>query len=68
MRELHVDAARIIDIESGTQTNLEQRLIQNAIRHTVVFFVDEQRGLMRGDGIDQALDERRVQVRAVRKA
>lgn len=62
MRELHVDAARIIDIESGTQTNLEQRLIQNAIRHTVVFFVGEQRGLMRGDGIDQALDERRVQV------
>lgn len=62
MSELHVDAARIIDIESGTQTNLEQRLIQNAIRHTVVFFVGEQRGLMRGDGIDQALDERRVQV------
>lgn len=62
MSELNVDAARIIDIESGTQTNLEQRLIQNAIRHTVVFFVGEQRGLMRGDGIDQALDERRVQV------
>lgn len=62
MSELHVDAARIIDIERGTQTNLEQRLIQNAIRHTVVFFVGEQRGLMRGDGIDQALDERRVQV------
>ena len=62
MSELNVDAARIIDIESGTQTNLEQRLIQNAIRHTVVFFVGEQRGLMRGDGVDQTLDKRWVQV------
>lgn len=62
MGKLNVDAARVIDIEGGTQTNLQQRLIQNAIRHTIVFFVGEQRGLVRGDGIDQALDERRVQV------
>lgn len=62
MGELNVDAARIVDIESGTQTNLKQRLIQNSIRHTIVFFVGEQRRLMRGDGVDQTLDERRVQV------
>ena len=68
MSELNVDAARIIDIERGAQTNLEQRLIKNTIRHTVVFFIGEQRRLMRGDGVDQALDERRVQVRSVRKA
>lgn len=62
MGELNVDAARIVDIESGTQTNLKQRLIQNSIRHTIVFFVGEQRGLMRGDGVDQTLDKRRVQL------
>lgn len=62
MGELNVDAARIVDIESGTQTNLKQRLIQKSIRHTIVFFVGEQRRLMRGDGVDQTLDERRVQV------
>ena len=62
MGEFNVDAARIVDIESGTQANLQQRLIQNAIRYAIVFFVGEQRGLMRGDSVDQTLDERRVQV------
>ena len=41
----------------------KQRLIQDAIRHTIVFFfVGEQRGFMRGDSVDQTFDERWVQV------
>ena len=68
MGEFNVDTARVVDIESGAQTNLQQRLVQNAIRHAIVFFIGEQRGLMCGDSVDQALDERRVQARAIRRS